>query len=131
MKVVYDAAISGFAKAQINWPSDTFKLVLVTAGYVFDATHTNLSQVPSGDRLATTAALTGKSVLSTGWCLADQTAFPTVSGAQAVAYICFKDTGTESTSTLIVFDNEADPLPITPNSNNITVTIPSTGLFKP
>lgn len=127
--VRYPAFGEALLNAQIAWMTDTIKLVLVTAGYVYSASHKVLSDIPSGDRLSTSPALTGKSITN-GVAGAAFTSFPTVTGAQAKAFIAFKSTGTESTSTLICYDDTyttGDGLPIVPNNNTITVQIPAIG----
>ena len=112
---------TGFAQAQINWPTDTIKAVLVDTGtYTFNQSHANLSDIPAGARIGSIVALTGKAMVA-GACDADDVTFPSVSGTSAEAVVLFKDGGTEATSPLIIFmDNTSvTGLPITPNTGDI------------
>lgn len=52
---------------------------------------------------------------------AADTVFTSLSGDQSESLILYKDTGTESTSDLIVRWDTATGLPLTPNGGNVTV----------
>lgn len=120
---LYDKAREAFLTAAINWTSDTIKVVLVdTADYTVSlTTHQYLSDIPSGARVATSAAL-GSKTATLGVADAADTSFTAVSGDQSEAYVIFVDTGTEGTSRLIAYFDSATGLPITPNGGNITLT---------
>lgn len=117
----------------INLTSDTIKVVLVDlADYTYSGSHQFLSDVPSGARVATTAALTSKTVTN-GTFDADNTTFPTATGDPSEAMILYKDTGSAATSNLICFiDTVTGPasLTVTPNGGNIDVTWAAGGIFS-
>lgn len=114
-------ARTGFAKGEINWLADTFKCVLVDTGtYAFNQSHSSLADIPAGARIGSIVTLTGTAIVS-GACDANDVTFPSVSGASAEAVVIFKDGGTEATSPLIIFIDQATGLPITPNSGDIIV----------
>lgn len=119
---LYNKAREGFAKAQINWETDTIKAVLVDSGaYTFSAAHQFISDVPSGARISSIQTLSGKTATD-GACDANDLTFPSVSGASIEVIIIFKDTGTEGTSPVIAYIDSGTGLPITPNSGDIIVT---------
>lgn len=121
-KALYDAGRAAFLKGEIAALTDTLKFVLVDTGaYTLNlATHQFLSDIPAGARVATSAALAGKTATA-GVLDANDTVFTAVSGAVSEALVLFKDTGNPATSPLISFNDEATGLPVTPNSGDITV----------
>lgn len=118
---VYPSAKDGFLTGDISWTTNTIKAVLVDTGqYTYSDSHANLSDIPSGARVATSSALTGKTVVSNVADAADVT-LAAVSGPTVEAVVVYKDTGTASTSRLIAFLDAGTGLPVTPNGGDITV----------
>ncbi|WP_409428372.1 hypothetical protein [Mycobacterium sp. SMC-11] len=117
---VYDKAREKFLNGGINWTTDTIKAVLVTAAYSQDAaTHEFLSSITSGNRLSVSAELTSKTSTA-GVADAADAVFAAVSGSQGVAVVLYKDTGTDTTSPLIAYIDQATAgLPVTPNGGDI------------
>ena len=130
---LYDKGREGFLDGSIDWDTDTIKVVLVdTNDYTVNlATHDNLDDIPSAARVATSGALTGKTVTG-GVADADDVTFSSVTGDQSEALIIYKDTGTESTSRLIAYIDSATGLPVTPNGGDISVVFDngSNKIFK-
>ena len=130
---LYDKGREAFLKGDIDWLNDDIKVILVdTADYTVDlATHDNLDDVPSAARVATSGALTGRTVTGGVADAADVT-FSSVTGDQSEALIIYKDTGTESTSRLIAYIDSATGLPVTPNGGDISVVFDngSNRIFK-
>ena len=119
---LYNKAREAFAKAQLNWETDTIKAVLVDTGaYTYSAAHQFISDVPSGARISSIQTMSGKTATD-GACDANDLTFPSVSGVSIEAIIIFKDTGTEATSPIIAYIDTATGLPITPNSGDIIIT---------
>lgn len=87
----------------------------------------NYSDVASGARIAV-ATLASKAKTN-GVASAANVTYGTVTGAVSEALIIWKDTGTESTSTLIAFIINATGLPVTPNGGDISITWDS-GAYK-
>jgi len=110
-------------EGSINLTSDTIKAVLVDiAAYSVSINSDEfLSSIPSGDRIATSSALTGKSV-TLGVFDADDVTWTSVSGDPSEAVVLIKDTGDPATSPLICYIDTATGLAVTPNGNNITCT---------
>ena len=120
---LYDLARQRFLEAQINWMTDTIKVLLVDTGAYTPQTsvHQYLSDIPTSARIAGPITLTAKSTTGGAADAADVT-FTAVSGTSIEAIIIYVDTGTESTSPLIAFIDTATGLPITPNGGDIIVT---------
>ena len=120
---LYDSARQGFLEAQINWLTDTMKVLLVDAGAYTpnESTHQFLADIPISSRIAGPVTLTAKTTTGGAADAADVT-FTSVSGASIEMIIIYKDTGTEATSPLLAMIDTATGLPITPNGGDIIVT---------
>lgn len=117
---LYDAGRNAFLTGAINWTSDTIKVVGCTSSYSPNlSTDTHLSDVPSGDRVAT--ATLSSATASGGIADASDVTFSSVTGSAIAKLVVYKDTGTESTSTLIALIDTATGLPVTPNGGDIQV----------
>jgi hypothetical protein len=118
---LYDKAREAFLKGEIDWLTDTIKVVLVDTGdYTTDLTaHDYLDDVPVAARVAV-ATLSGKTATN-GVADADDVTFSAVTGDECEALVLYKDTGTESTSPLIAYLDEGINLPVTPNGEDIVV----------
>lgn len=119
---LYDKGREAFATGGINWTGDTIKAVLVDTGaYTVNlATHQFLSDIPSGARIATSAAL-GTKTATAGVCDAADVTHPAVSGASVEAVVLIKDTGSAATSPLIAYIDTATGLPVSPNGGDINI----------
>jgi len=119
---LYDKGREGFLDGSIDWDTDTIKCVLVdTDDYTVNlTTHDNLDDIPAGARVATSDALSSKTVAAGVADAADVT-FSTVSGDQSEALVIYKDTGVESTSRLIAYIDTATGLPVTPSGGDIII----------
>lgn len=117
---LYAKAKEALLGADLDLVTDNIKVVLVdTADYTPNvATDDSLADIPAGARIATSANLSGKSITD-GVFDADDVTFSSVVGDEAEALVIYKDTGVESTSTLIAYIDTGTGLPITPNSGNI------------
>ena len=120
---LYDSARQGFLEAQINWLTDTIKVLLVDAGSYTPnvSTHHFLADIQISSRIAGPVTLTSKTTTGGAADAADVT-FTSVSGASIEMIVIYKDTGTEATSPLLAMIDTATGLPITPNGGDIIVT---------
>ena len=120
---LYDAARQRFLEAQINWMTDTVKVLLVDTGAYTPQTavHQYLSDISGSARIAGPVTLTSKTTTGGAADAADVT-FTSVTGPSIEAIVIYIDTGTESTSPLVAFIDTATGLPITPNGSDIIVT---------
>lgn len=119
---LYVKGIESLMKGEIDLVNDTIKCTLVDAAdYTVDlANHDFINDVAAGARVAT-AALASKAVTGGAFDAADVT-FPAVTGDPSEALVIWRDTGTESTSQLIMYIDTATGLGVTPNGGDITVT---------
>ena len=120
---LYDYARQRFLEGQINWMTDTVKVLLVDSGAytVQTGVHQYLSDIPTSARIAGPVTLQSKTTTGGAADAADVT-FPAVSGASLEAIIIYIDSGSEATSPLIAYIDTATDLPITPNGGDIIVT---------
>ena len=106
-------------------------VLAVSDAYTFDATDDTLDDIAGGVRLGT-VALTSEA-LSGGVFTAAPSLIPTAGGDTLGGFWIYKDTGTESTSRLVLWiDTNADGTAIggTTSSSGITVPWSSTGIFR-
>ncbi len=128
---LYNYAKEQFLQAGLNLSSGNIKAVLVdTADYTVNlSTDQDLADVPGAARVATSANLSSKTFSAGTFDSADIT-FSSVTGDQSEAIVLYLDSGVEATSTLIAyFDTASSGLPVTPDGNNITVTVNAAGWF--
>lgn len=126
----YDLGRESFLKGEISWSADNIKAVLVdTATYTVNlATDQFLSDIPVGERVATSGNLSFKTTTAGTADAADVT-FTSVSGDQIEALVLYQDTGVEGTSRLIAYIDTATGLPVTPNGGDISVQWDAAGIF--
>jgi hypothetical protein len=128
--VMYPKAKEGFIGGDIALDSDNIKAVLVdTASYTYSATHEFLSEIPSGERVATSSNLTSKTITD-GVFDSDDILYTAVTGDTSEALVLYQDSGSEATSRLIVYIDTATGLPVTPDGTNINVSIDNAGWFE-
>lgn len=115
----------------LNLSSDTIKAQLIDAAdYTVNlSTHDNLDDVPAGARVGTAVALGSKTLTNGVFDAADIT-FTAVTGDPSEAIILYRDTGVESTSTLIAYIDTATGLPVTPTGVDINVAWAASGIFS-
>jgi hypothetical protein len=112
MSALYDAGRNGFARGDILWKAasgSAIKAILVdTALYTVDlVVHDNLNDIPAGARVGSAVALTLIDPVA-GVCDANDISFTGLISPPSVEAIAFyKDTGVESTSTLIAYIDSA------------------------
>jgi len=125
--------LSGGATTDLTANNVKVILVIISGGtiYSYSDTHQYLSDVPSGSIVATSPNLTTKVVTSLAAFTTDNVVFSAVSGSVSGALIMYIDTGTSSTSRLVLYqDTGVTGLPITPNGSDIRVTVDSNGWFQ-
>lgn len=121
---LYDKGREGFLDGSIDWDTDTIKECLVRGYTVNLATHQFLSDITGGGGgtiVATSAALSSKTVAAGVADAADVTHSAVAAGAAIPYIIIYKDTGVAGTSRLIAYIDTATNLPVTPNGGDITI----------
>ncbi len=120
---LYDKGREGFLAGTNDWDTNAIKVTCVDAAdYTKDlANHDNYDDVPSGARVATSSALASKTVTNGVADAADVT-LTAVTGDPFEQLVIWEDSGTESTSSLLVNIDTATGLPVTPNGGDVTIT---------
>ena len=129
---IYPSAKKALLDGGIVWGTDTIKVVLLTSSYTYNSAHDNLNDITAGNRVATSAALSSKTTTSGQADAADYT-FSALSGSAVASLVVYKDTGTESTSSLICYLDTVSgggALSFTPSGADVTLTWGATGIFK-
>jgi hypothetical protein len=131
MRFVYDKAVNAAWQGGLNLLGGSLKAMLVdnTLYTASQASDQHLSDIPSGARI--TSGITLTSVTLTGRVLnADPITFPLVPiGNDATTVVLYIDSGSPSTSPLILLDEDAAGLPAVLNGEDVIVT-PDTGARK-
>lgn len=110
----------------IDFDSDDIRAVLLRSTHTYNSANDNLDDIASGDRASVTGNLSGKTITNGQWDVADFS-FTSVTGADCNAVLFYLHTGTESTSKLIAY---VDGFTVTPDGNNITVTVDANGVLE-
>lgn len=127
---VYPEFKESLLKGDVDLDTATLAALLVDgADYTYSATHANLSDVPSGARVAT-VDLTSVTVANGLIDAADAT-FTAVTGDPCEIVILYINTGNASTSKLIAyFDTGITGIPVTPNGGDIDVAWNASGIVQ-
>lgn len=132
---VYPEARDAFLTADIDLLADDIRAILLLNGYVYNAAHDFLDDVSAGFRVATSAAMTGKTV-DAGVFRANNVPFGVIAAGPAIRkLVLYQHTGSEATSRLIYFaDTLAAGVAInfTPDGTSVTAVWGAgpTGIFR-
>jgi len=120
--VLYELAREKFLSGNINWNSDTIRVVLIdtndyTANFLTDEFFTD---IPAAAKVASgsLASLTS----TNGIADADNLTLSSVSGDQSEALVVMKQDTDDNDSPLIAFIDTATGLPVTPSGGDIVIT---------
>ena len=132
----YRNAVLGSGTATADLDTDTIKAMFVDHADDTPAVATDdfINDIASAARvpaIASCPSLGSRTIgtVAAGVFDAADTVFSALSGDASESLILFKDTGTESTSTLIAFWDTATGLPLTPNGGDVTVTWNASGII--
>jgi hypothetical protein len=127
---LYTTGRQGILDGSISVSTANVKCLLANSNYHPNpATDNFVSTIGNPSIVARSGNFTGKSVTG-GVFSADHVIFPALSG-QAVFYIViYVDTGTDTTSRLIVFFDTALGVPFTPNGGNVELAWDTNGIFR-
>ena len=127
--VIYPKAKEAMMGGDLALDTDNIVALLVdTAAYTYSAAHEFLSEIPVGDRIATSSNLASKTILN-GVINSDNIVYTAVTGDPSEALILVQDSGSAATSKLIAFIDTAAGLPVTPDGTNINVNVNVAGWF--
>lgn len=100
---LYPYARELFATAQLDWTAGVVRGLLLPVSYVPDFTDQFLSDIFSGVRIAISEEIQGRTATN-GLCSGTAAKFPLLFDNRLVSQaVLFRDTGVESTSTLIAY----------------------------
>jgi hypothetical protein len=128
---VYPKGKKAILDGDVDFLTDTIKIVLVDATYTYSTAHDFLDDIAAGDRVATSAALSSKTTTDGAFDAADVT-FTSLSGNTVTSWVLFKDTGSAATSQLIAYFDTVSgggALSFTPNGGNFTLSFGASGIF--
>jgi hypothetical protein len=130
---VYPKALEGFLSGDINLPSDDIRMMLVDAGvYTYSASHQYVADIGGSAIVARSSALTGKTVTLGTFSHAGPVIITGVTGATVEIVVYYKHTGNDATARLLSYHDHDDVgavLSLTPDGGNVSVTVPSGGVF--
>ena len=108
----------------INLPSDTIKASLLSSSYTANLSTDEFWSTISANLLNTSQTLGSKSVTAGVFDAADVTFTAVTSGSTVKAVVIWKDTGTASTSPLLVYIDTITGFPLATNGGDITIMVP-------
>ena len=106
----------------INLPSDTIKASLLSSSYTANLSTDEFWSTISANLLNTSQTLGSKTVTAGVFDAADVTFTAVTSGSTVKAVVIWKDTGTPSTSPLLVYIDTITGFPLATNGGDITIT---------
>ena len=128
--VLYPLGKEAILSGGVNFSSDTITVTLLDSGYTYSAAHNAIDDIAVGYRVD--SEVLGSKTITSGVFDAADTVFASLTGDPIVSFVIWKDTGVESTSTLIAFfDTKADSNPIsyTPSGVNLTLQWNASGII--
>lgn len=102
MSDLYPSARTRAATTGLAWLTADIRIILVDSGYIYAEAHEFLTSVAAGTRVATSSALTGKTVTN-GVADASDVVFVGLTGDDVAGIVIYEHTGVEATSPLILF----------------------------
>jgi hypothetical protein len=118
MNLLYPTAKDLMLTGGLDMVNDPIVGVLVNVNYSPQPYHVNLADIPVAMRVAESGTLVNRAVAS-GVFSADNLTVTAVYGEMVGAVVLVKQTGTESTSTLVAFLNGSPNLPVLPNGGDL------------
>lgn len=127
--VLYPSVKTQFLNGGVIMLSHDIRVVCVDlADYTYDAAHSTLANIPAGARVATSAAMSGKTATA-GVFDAINTSIPGVTGDEFEALALFRFTGAESGPLICYIDSFVLGAPLTPNGGAVDVIWNAAGIF--
>lgn len=114
----------------IDTATDNLSIVLVDGSYTpAVTTDTFYDPTVSPNIVGTPVAITTRTVVNGNFDAPDVT-FTSVSGNVIEYVVLYKNTGTTTTSPLMIFWDTMTGLPVTPNGGDITISWDPSGIFR-
>lgn len=111
----YNIGLQDFAQGLRSWPNDAIKFQLLSANYVFAATHTSMDDVPVGDRIIAPQSMLNRNA-DDGYLVSDPVLFQQATDPTPVAavVIYYEDPSLiDANHRLILYLDQAGGLPLT------------------
>ena len=133
---VYDDArnniLGNGTHGQTDWDTDNMRAILYDEGAdALNLADVDLADILTAARIGETANLTTTvgSAATGAWDHTDET-IATVTGATVESIVYFEETGTDSTSPLLLNIDSWTGLPLTPNGGDVTLQPAAGGVFQ-
>lgn len=129
--LLFPGTLGATSNNAVDLETDTIKVALIDHGVVTPnvATHDYWDDLSAAE-IGTAQTLASKTNTN-GVFDAANVAFSTVSGNSAESIVIYKDTGTASTSMLLVYlDTNVTGLPVTPSGGDINLNWDASGIFS-
>lgn len=128
---IYPLTKQAWLSTGLDLTSVNLKVYVVDgADYTYSASHDMADDVATGAKVATSGNLGSKSVTNGLFDAADVT-ISAVSGDQSEILIIWYDSGTQSTSRLILYlDTSVTGFPFTPNGGDLQIQWNASGIFQ-
>lgn len=124
---IYPKAKKAFQAGLIDLTAVNVRAIMVDgADYTYSATHEFLSDVPAGARVAVSGNLSSKALGDDGSFDSADPSLVGVSGDPTEILILYVHTGTDGTSRLLAYYDNAE-VAATPDGGNFNVLVPSGG----
>lgn len=128
--LVYTKAKTSLLEGGFDLLTDTLKVALVSSSYTVDGVNDQYWSTASSALIASPVALTGVTVVA-GVFKANSVTFPSVaSGSTVAALVLYKDTGTPSTSPLLIYVDVCSGLPFATTGSDINVVWNGSGIIQ-
>lgn len=129
MSGLYAVTRQALATGNFNWPGGSFSVLLVDAGYTPDyEAHTQLSDIPSGTRVAAPLVLASLTAVL-GFCDAADIQFTTLASTDAISAVVIVQTA--SPQTLVALIDHGAGIGLAAHGGAVHVTWPQNGIFRP
>lgn len=120
---LYNTGKQKFLNAEIDMVDDDIRLLLVASTYSVDLnSHENVSDLNPSDIVARSGSLDNKSS-TLGVFDADNETVENYGSSGFSYLIIYKNTGDDSTSSLIAYIDTADGLPVPATSGNVSIAV--------
>lgn len=108
----YPSIREKFLRGQFDWLAGTLRCLLLSDGYNPNFANEFLSDIAESSRIAISQELTGRTATD-GYAMSDPIFFPLlVDNRLAAKAVIFRDTGVESTSSLVFFMDAPELIPV-------------------
>ena len=130
----YGSGGAAMGTGNIDWSADTIRIQFVDANYAVDLiAHNNYSDITLAGRIGSPEALVSPT-FAEGVLTSSDVVFTAIGGGGSpptiTGYVLYKDTGVESTSTLIAHYDTAIGFPLLTNGGDITIQPDVLGLIN-